>query len=135
VPIRNSQHDHLLRLIQQLMAVLAQARGLRRSARLDEGLEMLRDAEGELLGPLAVAVRAVDPATAAQLIGDPLRIAGWARILHEEVEILRAGGHSDAADATAERARALAAEARHRAEGPSAVLEELLGPPESSAEI
>lgn len=126
--IRNSQQDALLRLIQQMTAVVAQMRGLRGGGKIDEALEVARTAEGELLGPVAAAATVVDAATAAQMIGEPLKAAAWARLLHERAALLRDAGDPAAADAVEARAGELAREARARAGGDAAAIEGVLGP-------
>ena len=124
--IRNSQQDYLLRMIQQLAAVVARLLGLRGGGKVDEALEVVRTAEGELLGPLAAAATAVDTATAAQIIGEPVRIAAWARLLRARAELLRDAGEHEAAEGVAARAAELAGEARARAEGSRGIVESVL---------
>lgn len=126
--IRNSQQDALLRLIQQMAAVVAQMLGLRGGGKIDEALEVARTAEGELLGPVAAAATVVDAATAAQMIGEPLKVAAWARLLHERAGLLRDAGEPAAADAVEARAGELALEARARAGGDGAAVDGVLGP-------
>lgn len=125
MPIRNSQQDYLLRLIQQMAAVIAAMLGLRGGGKVDEALEMAADAERELLGPLLPAATVVDAATAAHLIGEPLKIAAWARLLAERAALLRDAG-DPAADLVAARAAELAEEARARADGRAAEVERVL---------
>jgi hypothetical protein len=128
MPIRNAQQDHLLRLVQQMMAALERARGLRGGGRVEEGLEVLRAVEAELLGPLQAAARLVDPATAAHLVAEPLRIAAWARLLHEEAAALGHAGQEEASRAAAARAAELAREALRRGAASAGTLREVLGP-------
>lgn len=124
--IRSSQQDYILRLIQQMAAVVATLLGLRGGGKLDEALDVVSDAEGELLGPMAGAAAAVDAATAAQMIGEPLKVAAWARLLAARAELLRDGGDEEGAAAVEARSEALAAEALSRAGPARSVVERIL---------
>jgi hypothetical protein len=124
----SSREDYLLRMIRQLGAVIARMLGLKNGGQLQEAAQALTDAEGELLGPLAEVVPRVDSATAAHILSDPQRIAGWARLLHERADLLRLAGDPAGAQATAQRARELAAEAWARAQGYETPVRALLGP-------
>jgi hypothetical protein len=124
----SSREDYLLRMIQQMGAVLARMLGLKNGGQVHEAMQALDDAEGELLGPLAEVVPRVDSATAAHIVGQPLRIAAWARLLHERADLLRLAGDAAGAALTVARAGELAAEAEARAEGYESAVRELLGP-------
>lgn len=124
----SSRDDWLLRLLQQMGAVIARMLGLKNGGQIQEALQTLDDAQGELLGPLAGVVTRVDPATAAHMLGEPRRIAAWARLLHERADLLRLTGDEAGAASAAGQARALAAEALARAEGFETPVRELLGP-------
>lgn len=127
VPI-SSREDWLLRELRMLGAVLARMLGLRNGGQLHEAAQALDDAEGELLGPLAEVAPRLDTATAAHMLGEPRRIAAWARLLHERAELLRLAGDPAGAGMAARRAGELAAEAWARAQGHEAPVRELLGP-------
>ncbi len=124
----SSREDYLLRIIRQMGAVLARMLGLKNGGQVHEAMQALDDAEGELLGPLAEVVPRVDSATAAHIVAHPLRIAAWARLLHERADLLRLAGDAAGAALTAARAAELAAEAEARAEGYESAVRELLGP-------
>lgn len=124
----SSRDDHLLRLIQQMGAVLARMLGLKNGGQVREALQALGDAQGELLGPLAGVLPRMDSATAAILLGDPTRIAAWARVVHERAGLLRLRGDPADADAEERRANELAREALGRADGFESAVRELLGP-------
>jgi len=124
----SSQEDYLLRMLRQMSAVLARMLGLKNGGQVHEAMQALDDAEGELLGPLAEVVPRVDSATAAHIMGHPLRIAAWARLLHERADLLRLAGDEPGAALAASRAGELAAEARARAEGYESAVRDLLGP-------
>jgi hypothetical protein len=124
----SSRDDYLLRIIQQMGAVLARMLGLKNGGQVHEALQTLDDAEGELLGPQAEVVPRVDSATAAHILGEPQRIAAWARLLHERAALLRLAGDEAGAALAAQRAIELAAEAQARAGGYATAVRELLGP-------
>jgi hypothetical protein len=124
----SSRDDYLLRIIQQMGAVLARMLGLKNGGQVHEALQTLDDAEGELLGPMAEVVPRVDSATAAHMLGEPQRIAAWARLLHERAALLRLAGDEAGAALAAQRAAELAAEAQARAGGYATAVRELLGP-------
>jgi hypothetical protein len=124
----SSRDDWLLRELRMLGAVLARMLGLKNGGQVHEALQTLDDAEGELLGPLAQVVPRLDSATAAHIVAEPRRIAGWARLLHERADLLRLAGDEAGAAAAAQRARELAGEAWARAQGFEVPVRELLGP-------
>lgn len=124
----SSRDDWLLRELKMLGAVLARMLGLKNGGQLHEALQTLDDAEGELLGPLAQVVPRLDSATAAHIVGEPRRIAAWARLLHERADLLRLAGDEAGSAFAAQRARELAAEAWARAQGFEVPVRELLGP-------
>ena len=124
----SSREDFLLRIIRQMGAVLARMLGQKNGGQVQEALQTLDDAEGELLGPMADVVPRVDSATAAHMLSEPQRIAAWARLLHERADLLRLAGDEAGAALASARATELAAEAMARAEGYEAAVRELLGP-------
>jgi hypothetical protein len=124
----SSRDDWLLRELRMLGAVLARMLGLKNGGQVQEAQQALDDAEGELLGPLAGVVPRLDSATAAHIVAEPRRIAGWARLLHERADLLRLAGDGEGAAVLQRRAGELAAEAWSRAEGFEAPVRELLGP-------
>lgn len=110
----SSRDDFLLRVIRQMMEVIARAVGLKREGLYDEALLELDTASGDLLGPLAAAVPLVDPATAAQMIGHPERVLAYARLLAERGDVRRLQGHDGYAEIDEARALALVLEAAER---------------------
>lgn len=124
----SSREDFLLRMIRQMGAVLARMLGLKNGGQVQEALQTLDDAEGELLGPMAQVVPRLDSATAAHVLGEPQRVAAWARLLHERADLLRLAGDETGASLVSQRARELAAEAQARAAGYEKAVRELLGP-------
>jgi hypothetical protein len=124
----SSRDDWLLRELKLLGAVLARMLGLKNGGQVQEALQALDDAEGELLGPQAGVVTRVDSATAAHILSAPQRIAAWARLLHERADLLRLAGDDAGAALVARRASELAAEAQARGTGYEMAVRELLGP-------
>ena len=124
----SSREDYLLRILRQMGAVLARMLGQKDGGRVQEALQTLDDAEGELLGPQADVVPRVDSATAAHILSDPQRIAAWARLLHERADLLRLAGDEAGAALASTRAAELAAQALARAAGYEKPVRELLGP-------
>lgn len=124
----SSREDYLLRMIRELSGVIAQMLGLKGGGQIHEAMQTLDDAEGELLGPLAQAAPRVDAATAAHIIGEPQKIAAWARLLHERADLLRLAGDEAGAAVTAARAAELAREAVARGEASRSAIDEILGP-------
>ncbi|HVH11397.1 MAG TPA: hypothetical protein VM759_00025 [Longimicrobium sp.] len=124
----SSRDDWLLREMRLLGSVLARMLGQKNGGQLHEALQTLDDAEGELLGAMVDVAPRVDAATAAHMLREPLRIAGWARLLHERADLLHQAGDADGAALAAHRALELAAEAQARAEGHESAVRELLGP-------
>ena len=105
------QRDYILRLIEQAAAAL---RRILRLTADGEPAAAVREAEAAsraLLGPMADAMTAVDPATATQLIGDPSRLGAWAQLLAAEAAARRALGQDATADLLERRALAIALEA------------------------
>src|SRR3712207_103922 len=102
----STRDDFLLRVIRQVMEVIARAVGLKREGLYDEALLEIDAASGELLGPAATAVPLVDPTTAAQMIGHPERILAYAHLLAERGDVQRLQGREG--HAALDEARALA---------------------------
>ncbi|MBB4639558.1 hypothetical protein [Longimicrobium terrae] len=113
--IRASQRDQILRLMRDLTQAL-------QAARTENPLDALRDAERALLGPMADIVPRMDADTAAQMLGEPLRIAAFARLLHERAAL---GGPG--AKALAARAVHMAAAARARLPADDPGVEDFIG--------
>lgn len=103
------QRDYILRMIAVAAAALARLREqLANGGMPTEVVQAARAAQGELLGKDAALLRALDPATAARMLGAD-RIPVWADLLAVEADALRAAGKPDESAAIAARATALAA--------------------------
>lgn len=104
-----TERDYILRMIALAAAIVARLREkLAKGGEAREVVAEVRVAQGELLGKDATLLRALDPATAAQLM-DPQHAKAWADLLRVEAEALRSGGSSDEADAVDRRAEILEA--------------------------
>lgn len=99
------QRDYILRMIERIAALLA--RVLKRRTEGDFAGARRDIAEGmtDVLGPAGAMVRMVDPATAANLLGDADRITMYARLLEADAELQEALGDQPGASRT--RCRAL----------------------------
>ena len=99
------ERDYILRMIAAAAAVAAKLRErLLGGGEPDEIVREAREAQGELLGKDASLLRALDPATAAQLLADKKRLSAWAELLRIEAEAHRKLGRADEAAALDRRA-------------------------------
>lgn len=108
------QRDYILRMIALVAAAIARAVRRREEGDAAGARTELRGATRELLGPAADLVGQVDPRTAANIIGDPQRMALFARLLHADAEFLRILQRPAEGDQADRRALALLLEARQR---------------------
>lgn len=106
------ERDYILRMIAAAAAMVARLRErLLGGENPDEIVQAARAAQGELLGKDAALLRALDPASAAHVLGDKQLIATWADLLRIEADALRQGGDKDQADALEQRADSLSSAA------------------------
>lgn len=108
------QRDYILRMIQAIAAAVARAMGRKATGDLVGARLELHNATVELLGPTASMVGMVDTRTAANLVGDPKRLALWAQLLHEDAAVLRDMQRVAEGDATERRVVELLLEAWKR---------------------
>lgn len=103
------QEDYLLRMIRMAFQVVQRlrARLLGGPAEAEEVVREARDAQGELLGPLAGAMAALDADTAVGLLRDRERLEAWAELLRVEAEAHRVLGDAARAEAAELRADAI----------------------------
>lgn len=102
------ERDYILRMIAAAAAAVARLRErLIGGAQPEEIVEAARAAQGELLGKDAGLLRALDPSSAAHVVGDRERLAAWGDLLRIEAEALRKAGRADDAAALDQRADAL----------------------------
>jgi hypothetical protein len=103
-----SEKDYILRMIAAAAEAVARLRQrLIGGAPPEEVVVEAREAQATLLGPEALLLRALDPASAAHAIGDADRLRAWAELLLLESDALRKAGHVAEADALVKRASAL----------------------------
>lgn len=99
------QRDVVLRWIEQIVATVR--RMLLGPEAVDPAMaaQILDEAIDQLLGPLALLVPRLDVASAADLLRDPERILGYARLLESKAAVLDQAGSPGDAALVRERAR------------------------------
>ena len=108
------QRDFILRLIEQAGAAVARLKarlGLGGATEAETVIREAEDAQTALLGPLAAAVRVLDPASAAMLVGESRQIRAWTELLRLQARAHELRGDSAQADRLTRRADALDREA------------------------
>lgn len=106
-----ARRDYILRMIEQLAAAIARIAGLRVSGRHDEALEVLRETQNGLLGPLQPMIGRLDAASAVAMLGDASKIEAYLRLLAEEAAIYSAMRDGEKAGRVLRRLLALGREA------------------------
>jgi hypothetical protein len=106
--------DFIMRMIKQIMQMIAAMMGKKLDGDLDGALQLARTAQGKLLGPLADIAPRLDSVTAAHMVADPDILALWAEVVAEESDVHRRLGDEPAACAAEKRALELAVEAHLR---------------------
>lgn len=96
-----SERDYMLRMIAAAAAMVARLRERLAGGGVaaDQVVQDARAAQEELLGRDAGLLRALDPASAAQLIADAAFVQAWADLMRVEADALRAAGRADDAAA------------------------------------
>jgi hypothetical protein len=117
------QQDYILRMIEQISAAIRRALQLRVDGSPEGAVEELRAAEAALLGPAAPLVPQLDAHSAVNVVGDPQRLALWARLLYAESETRSAMDETETALALRARALFMARAAVAKDEG----IRELIG--------
>lgn len=94
-----SERDYIMRMIALAAAAVARLREkLAAGARPADIVGEVRSAQSQLLGKDLAIYRALDGASAAQLIGDKETARAWADLLKLEADALRADGEDAEAD-------------------------------------
>jgi hypothetical protein len=107
-----TERDYILRMIAVAAAAIARLREkLAKQGEVADVVAEVRVVQGELLGKDASLLRALDPASAAQLM-DPQHAKAWADLLRLEADAMRASGSGDEAAAVEQRAAVLEARAK-----------------------
>jgi hypothetical protein len=111
----SAREDYLLRMLQQVAAMLARLRERLIGASSAEAADVEREAGAAittLLGPQALLLQQLDPTSAVRLVADADRVALWTALMRVQADAQRASGRTDAADRLAARAAALEQAAR-----------------------
>jgi hypothetical protein len=108
------QRDYILRMIEAIAAALARIVRRREAGDFAGARRETRVATIELLGPATSLAGSVDSRTAGDLLGDPWRLAAWARLVADDAETVRLMDNDDAARQLERRALELFVEARLR---------------------
>ena len=107
------QRDFIRRLIEQLSQFVARITGLVGERRFDDALELVRETEQELVGPLGKTLEAVDAPTVALLLGNTDKLRMLAFLMAKRALLLEMSGQP--ARREAKRALELYAELQRRA--------------------
>ncbi len=108
MPVRQ---DYILRLIEEMVRVLAAVLGLRKQGRHDEAIAAIESASSSLAGIDLRLFEAIDPGVLAAQMGDAARMRIVARLLLERAEVERDRGNGEASAAWRGRAVRLGLEA------------------------
>ena len=128
--VRSSQEDFLLRELRRVAEMIARALGFRGSGNLPAARTEIDNAYAALLGGQSDLLRMLDTSSAARLIGNPKKIAAFARITAADAALAAANGNSNAERHLTARALSLAEEAVKldpADEGAIAALQEIRG--------
>jgi hypothetical protein len=83
----SSYEDLIIRQIRAFAAALARIMGLRNAGLIEEARIALDHEYRSLVGDQHDVLRSVDAVTAAHMLNVPGRIAGYARLVHEDAEL------------------------------------------------
>jgi hypothetical protein len=104
----SARDDFLLRQLTQVAAMMRRLREkLAGGASATEIIPEIRTAEGELFGPRAQLLRALDATSAARIIASSDTLKLWAELLRLESDAQRQAGNEAAANSIAGRAEQL----------------------------
>jgi hypothetical protein len=84
--------DYVERMIEQIAEVLARLLKLKDEGKPGEALELVRSGCQEALGLEYEMLVGVDAASAASLLGSPLKVRKLAELVRAEAEVLEAAG-------------------------------------------
>jgi len=107
------QRDVVLRWIEEISRVIRRLLHGPGEADLGQAAALIDDASARLLGPLAMLVPRIEPASASDLLHDPDRIYAYAQLLALQAAVEQASG-AGAHATSRSRALAFAAEAVRR---------------------
>ena len=92
------EHDYVMRMVQQLVEFITRISGLKKRGKLEEALQALQDAKGELLAVDTTTLARLDAASAVRVLGEDVRLTVFLHLLAEEADLQRKLGHEDDAD-------------------------------------
>ncbi len=81
------ERDYLMRMVQQLAAVITRVFNLKKQEKYDEARETIREAYGELFGLNRTLLEALNAESLAQLIRDQEKLKAIARLFQEEASL------------------------------------------------
>jgi hypothetical protein len=90
------RRDYIERLIEQAAAAIAAMLGLRQAGRLDAALQVVREAEGRLMGPHGAMLERLEAGSAVSVVGPDL-VRAYAALVGEEGVLHGARGDSASA--------------------------------------
>ena len=107
----SAREDYLLRMIQQIAAVLARLRErLTGATAANDAADVEREGGAaivSLLGPQASLLQQLDSASAVRLVADADRVALWVALIRVQADALRLRGRVEGSDRLTARAAAL----------------------------
>ncbi len=86
------ERDYVMRLVKQVVDLLALALGLKKAGKFDEAIQVLENGCLSLLGMPYSALALVDSKSAADLLGQPARVVAFGRLLEERASVEEAKG-------------------------------------------
>jgi hypothetical protein len=81
------ERDYLMRMVQQLAAVMTRIFNLKKQEKYDEARETIREAYGELFGLNRALLETLSAESLAQLVGDYDKSKAIARLFQEEASL------------------------------------------------
>ena len=99
------KRDYILRIVEQLAQAITRILALRAKGDLPAAIREVEGAAGGIAGMDLRMAGAVDTATVARHLADPVRMAALARLMHERASL--AGDQGDAAGERSWRARSV----------------------------
>jgi hypothetical protein len=109
--------DWLHRLVEQLSSSLAAIERARQAGRLEEALQLIRQAARTGLGMDYESLTSTGVLSTAELLSHPVRVQALARLVAQEAAVLRALGQEALAEERIERAHMLEEEALRLSHG------------------
>lgn len=86
------KRDYILKIVEELARAVARVAGLRQQGRTAEAIRATEDAAAAIAGMDLRMAAAVDTATVAHHLADPVRTAALARLMHERAALAASEG-------------------------------------------